>query len=354
MVALGHAYGSRRRWDGTGSTSMAVPNRQQDPSGGPGDINADIPENSPESSSDDSAGDGGAAGDGSSGGGPGKPPEDGYPGGYRDAVRDAGQNGRGKHMTLLARTIEAEIVPRLILTGRAAPDCLAIPTLSGAVPGLHDAIAFAESLLADTDADAACFIERMQARGVALESIYLDLMAPAARHLGFLWEDDQCDFATVTVALCRLERLVRELSPSFQNEAEHRGQGRRVLLVPVPGEQHTFGLSIVAEFFRREGWTVWSGPLAGSAELAKMVRNEWFAVIGFSLSCESRLPVLAKSIRTVRRTSRNPAIGVMVGGPAFRGRPDLVALAGADATAVDGRQAALQAQSLLALLASRN
>ena len=275
-------------------------------------------------------------------------------GGLGNAGLDSQGDRQGEQMHLLARTIEAEIVPRLILTGRSAPDCLTLPTLAGAIPGTQDVLTFAESLLADSDAEAAWLIERMQAHGVSLESIYLGLMAPAARHIGRLWEDDRCDFATVTVALLRLERLVHELSPVFQHEVDHRGQGRRVLLVPVPGEQHTFGLTIVAEFFRREGWTVWSGPIAGGNELAKMVRNEWFAVVGFSLSCESRLPALTKCIRTVRRTSRNPAVGVMVGGPALAGRPELVALAGADATAVDGRQAALQAQSLLALLASRN
>jgi hypothetical protein len=42
----------------------------------------------------------------------------------------------------------------------------------------------------------------------------------------------------------------------------------------------------------------------------------------------------------------------MVGGPAFNDHPELVALVGADATAVDGRQAALQAEALLAMRAT--
>jgi methanogenic corrinoid protein MtbC1 len=43
----------------------------------------------------------------------------------------------------------------------------------------------------------------------------------------------------------------------------------------------------------------------------------------------------------------------MVGGPVFLDRPELAALVGADASAVDARQAALQAESLLALAARR-
>ena len=35
--------------------------------------------------------------------------------------------------------------------------------------------------------------------------------------------------------------------------------GRRILLTAVPGEQHSFGLYMVAEFFRRAGWDVVDG-----------------------------------------------------------------------------------------------
>ena len=44
------------------------------------------------------------------------------------------------------------------------------------------------------------------------------------------------------------------------------------------------------------------------------------------------------------------SIGILVGGPMFIERPDLVGLVGADATAADGRQATLQAETMLALL----
>jgi methanogenic corrinoid protein MtbC1 len=97
---------------------------------------------------------------------------------------------------------------------------------------------------------------------------------------------------------------------------------------------------------------VWSEPLASSNDLVGIARSEWFAVIGFSVSCTSRMDTLATSIRRVRRVSRNPAVSIMVGGPAFVEHPELVALVGADATATDARQAALQAEALLALRAA--
>jgi methanogenic corrinoid protein MtbC1 len=126
-----------------------------------------------------------------------------------------------------------------------------------------------------------------------------------------------------------------------------------VFLLPVPGDQHTFGAVIVAEFFRRAGWDVWDDPGASKEEILRIVRSEWFSVVGLSVSCEQHLEGLGSVIRAIRRASRNPSIGVMVGGLPFIDRPERVALVGADATAADGRQATLQAQNLINLLASR-
>jgi len=56
------------------------------------------------------------------------------------------------------------------------------------------------------------------------------------------------------------------------------------------------------------------------------------------------LEPLARTIHALRRASRNADIGVMVGGQVFNEHPEYVALVGADTTAADARQAALQAE----------
>jgi methanogenic corrinoid protein MtbC1 len=189
---------------------------------------------------------------------------------------------------------------------------------------------------------------------VTLEKLYLDLFAFLARRLGQLWTEDLCSFADVTVGLVRLQRLVREYSPAFMPSVEGRDPRRSALLIPVPGEQHTFGLVMVAEFFLRAGWEVHSDPMISADELSSTVRNRWFAVAGISVGNDDRLDGVAALIRRVRKDSCNRGIGVMVGGRIFTEKPELAGLVGADATATDGRQAALQAETLLALLATRN
>ena len=275
------------------------------------------------------------------------------------------------HWDALVRTIKTEVVPRLVLARQAAlpngsapdPSCptpswpnLDWPNLDWEVPGADDIAEFA-SLLLRREADAASsYLADLRARGVKAEALYLDLLAPAARHLGDLWVEDLCSFTDVTIGLLRMQLLLHGLSPAFQAEAAECSvaHARRALLVPIPGDQHTFGLAMVADFFRRAGWTVWSGVVASRADLARMVRTQAFDLVGFSASCDRHLDALIACIRAVRDASGNRAVGVMVGGPVFVEHPEIATLVGADATAIDGRQAPVQAEALLAALAGCN
>lgn len=265
-------------------------------------------------------------------------------GGARRAKR--GANGRSMH---LLQTIESEIIPRLVLSRRAVGSAPAAVTGLAWAPDETMVAELADLVVAQEVGAAAARIEALRARGIPIETLYLELLAPTARYLGELWDADLCDFNAVTLGCSRLQQLLHELSPAFFREIEQHEHRRRVLLVPVPGEQHTFGLYMVAEFFRRAGWDVWSGSMP-ARELSELVGKEAFTLVGFSLSADSRLDALASSIRAVRRASCNRGIGVLVGGPVFVGHPELVSLVGADATALDGRQATQQAQSTMALL----
>jgi methanogenic corrinoid protein MtbC1 len=274
---------------------------------------------------------------------------------WNAAAIDAGQHGGDdSRWDRLTRAIDNDIIPRLLLARRAERETTRKGGGGQPLPNQHDVVELAGLVLTRDVEVARGFVERMQARGTPVETLYLDLLAPTARRLGELWESDACDFTEVTMGLGRLQQVLHEMSAAFRAEAEPNVHGRRVLLVPAPGEQHSFGLHIVAEFFRRAGWDVWNEPrIASGADLVQLVRNEWFAVVGLSVASETRIDALATGIRALRRASRNRAIGVLVGGPLFVAHPELVARVGADATALDGGQAPIQAQNVLALLARR-
>ncbi len=263
-----------------------------------------------------------------------------------DGVRGESQ----QQINQLVCAIEGEIIPRLMLAWRAPPHrppMHAAPAMTSS----KNVVEFTGLVLSSDFTMAMSYVEDLRAQGVSLELICLNLLAPTARRLGDLWNDDLCDFTQVTLGLCQLHRVLRELEPMlwhYGNDSQR--QKRCALIIPVPGEQHTFGLAMVTDFFRRAGWDVCSDCIRDDHDLAAVVRDQWFALVGFSLSCERHIEALAASIRTVRRTSRNRSVGIMVGGQLFNEYPGLVARVGADATATDGRQATLQAENLLALL----
>ena len=258
-----------------------------------------------------------------------------------------GLTGReaAKHrLARLARTIESDVIPRLVLAHRYGA---ANPQPGSAAPQPADVDGFLEQIVLGREPETLALIDGLRERGVSVESLYIDLFGPIARRLGEMWEDDACDFSTVTVALGRLQRLLRELSPAFGTEVEHPANGRRALFVQPRDEQHSFGLSMVAEFFRRGGWDVIGGVGGAVASPVAVVREEWVDVIGFSVGSDMRLPWLQETIAAVRAASRNSALGVLVGGPPFVARPELAEQLGADGTARNGKEAPLVAERLL-------
>jgi MerR family transcriptional regulator, light-induced transcriptional regulator len=256
------------------------------------------------------------------------------------------------HFQSLVRAVEGEIVPRLLLARRQAA---AVPVPAN-LPEIEagDAQELARLLLVHEVDIPFAYVESVRYRGAEVRDIYTFLLAPAARYLGEMWERDECDFLQVTLGLGRLHQLLQRVSllEPGPERLDSRGHGRRALLVTAPGEVHSFGVMMVSQFFRRDGWEVWNEFPETERDLAACVKKHSFAVVGLSAGSETRFEALASAVRVVRRHSLNPAVGVMVGGPLFAINPDLALRVGADATAQDGESAARRAEAVCALLAN--
>ncbi len=262
--------------------------------------------------------------------------------GARGGARGAAGTAQHRH-DVLARTVQDEVIPRLLTACR--PQGVA---RGAAGPGQEQVHRLVGLVLGDSQADSTAYVEALRDGGTPVEALFLDLLTPAARRLGAMWEDDTCTFSDVTMGMLRLGDVLRLLGRAFAGDSTPPAAAPSALLVQMPGEQHGFGLAMVVQFFRRAGWTVRQAPAVTSAGLTELVAAQWFGLLGISVSCGDRLETLAADIRAVRRRSRNRAISVMVGGPHFVAHPQLAAMVGADATAVDGRQAVRAAQGLLA------
>jgi len=222
-------------------------------------------------------------------------------------------------------------------------------------PGSIEVSHLTELVLAGRVSEAEAYLGGLQQLGMPTEVVYLDLLAPAAKKLGSLWEQDQTDFVAVTLGLRRLQQLAHQISEADDlSESTAVKAGHRALFVTLPGEQHVFGTQIVVDMLRRAGWDVWDAPGANERDIIRLTQNEWFAVVGLSIGAPEQLEPLALIIRQIRRHSLNKAVRIMVGGHPFAGYPERVALVGADATATDGRGAVVQAEKLLELMSQGN
>lgn len=203
-------------------------------------------------------------------------------------------------------------------------------------------------LLRHDAAVATRYVSALRSGGMSLPTIYLELLAPAARMLGSMWENDECTFTQVTIAVSRMHQVLLKFSPCFcASVAESSDNGLTALIVPIPGEQHTFGLFMVIEFFRRAGWNIWSGNPKTDEELLNVVNQNHFDMLGYSVSAEKKLENLPERIATIRRHSRNRDLRIMLGGRVFTDNPELHREMGADGTATDGMDAVRKAKGIL-------
>ncbi len=260
----------------------------------------------------------------------------------------------------LQRLIEGRVLPRMLLAYRQSllqKEPQKGRELEARTSGTDAAVAtdesnanvgtFADLVIRPNAAEAITYFEDMIASGTPVETLFRELLAPTARRLGELWEEDINSMMDVTLGLAHLQQMVRIFSPDFHDQHTPSASNRRVLLMPLPGEQHTFGITLIEEYFRRDGWHVWSGPPQTLDELLALVGSMWFDVIGFSISRSPDVPVLKRTVASVRKFSRNPDVVVMVGGSPFVEDPSLVKEVGADATAADGARAVATAARLV-------
>lgn len=154
-----------------------------------------------------------------------------------------------------------------------------------------------------------------QRQGQSLQDIYLQGIAPCARRLGQWWSEDRLDFAMTTIACAHLQQLLHDFSAEFLQEAPQSPTGWSLLLLTEPGAQHSLGLFMLSEFFKRAGWTVTVGVPQDVAEFKRLFQSEWFDVVGISVSTDRHLDTLATLLPQLKAGADNLSLRLFVGGP---------------------------------------
>jgi hypothetical protein len=245
------------------------------------------------------------------------------------------------HNACLSDIIANNITPRLRRLHHGIV-CAAPPIER---PGAEEIAEFAAmSMLSDSSA-ALDYFDEMRARDFSIETLFVHLLAPAARYLVELLNQDRCDLIDFTMGVARLQQLLSIFGES--DEFSTREIDYRALLITMPGERQVFDRDLVAALMRGAGWQTSVRSSCEVKDAAALVSRERFGVVSVTLGRRSGLENAAAMIEAVRRASCNASISVMVGGPVFAEDPGLAVQAGADAAAQDAPSAVILARKLL-------
>lgn len=252
----------------------------------------------------------------------------------------------------LGSLISGEIIPRLLLAHRDDRDSKldfgeAVSPGRSAIDGAEAAQFAALPLELEAD-ELLGKVEAFLARGVGVETVFVELLAPSARRLGQLWEEDRCDFVDVTMGLWRLQEVMREIALRSPARPGDAGAASTGLFCPIPGDQHSFGSLMLEEVFARAGWQSEVLFEPKRLELLNVVADRSFDLIGLTISNDCPSGTLAELISAIRGVSRNSGTRIIIGGRAINADPDIVGRVGADGTASDASSALALAQRLVA------
>lgn len=268
-----------------------------------------------------------------------------------DAVRRR-TSGQAEQIDSVNTIIESEIIPRLLMAHSATETRNRSRLLRSITP--DEAARFA---LLPLRLEAAALLEEVDgfiAKGASVETICLDLLAPAARKLGEMWESDECDFLDVTMGLWRLQEVMREVAARSPVDLAGMALPYSALFSPMPGDHHNFGTLMLDEVFARAGWRSEALVKPERRELLDRLARQPFDLIGLTLGRDCPSAALGNLIKAVRNVSANPHVIVLVGGRMINEHPEIAMEVGADGTASDALAGLELANSLVKVSAARD
>ncbi len=179
-----------------------------------------------------------------------------------------------------------------------------------AVPQPDAEVAGFVQLLLDRERRAAA--QAALARKTSVTRTADELVLPALRHIGRLWEEARISVADEHAAteICRyvLYRMFDSVDPG-------PASGHKALVACVPGEEHELGAEVVAEHLRLSGWGVFAvGRSAPEADIVAALESFGPDVAFFSVTQVVNLPAAKRLIDTA--LSARSQLGIVLGGRA--------------------------------------
>lgn len=243
--------------------------------------------------------------------------------------RDSRSGRARSSQALIERTVEASVLTALLRRhGALHPPVVSLSgERSGEVLSEADFETFLVRLAEGNCAAALALLAPVRHPFGLLDDRMAGILAVAAQRLGDAWEQDRLCFVEVSLGLVTLQRLLHEFAP--QPLATPLAE-RRMLLVPMPGEAHSFGLRMLGIRFQQAGWDCRCDATMREEVLLHLVAAERFNVVGLSVQGSIGERHAPELIKRLRKASREPKMCILLGGAPFAADPDKAMAAGAD------------------------
>jgi methanogenic corrinoid protein MtbC1 len=199
-------------------------------------------------------------------------------------------------------------------------------------------------LLAGLRKEALGLLRQAARDGLSADRIYLEILAPTLRDVGWLWQ-----IGRVTVAQEHFCSAVTQFAmASLYDHLDPQESNGRTVLVAGPGdERHEVGARMVADLLEQDGWNaIFLGANTPAGEVPEALAKHRADLLALSCTMTPHLSDLRAAIRAVRADPRTAATPVLVGGRPFALADGLWRRIGADGTADDAASAVCAAASL--------
>lgn len=242
-----------------------------------------------------------------------------------------------------ARSIDALVSHAVARMADRGVDADPFLTAGGEAGRLASAYLEAQ-VAANRDRALAVIMDALEA-GMDLETLYLQVIAPAQAEIGRLWLTGRISVATEHAATAITQTLLGALS---RFRAATPRSGRTVLVACVGKELHEVGARIVADFFDMSGWDVYYlGANTPLDVIVAATAERKPDVLALSATMAPHLTDLRIVIDGVRMSGATQDTKIIVGGRPFNVAPGLWRAVGADGWGPDAGSAVRVAGSVL-------
>lgn len=170
-----------------------------------------------------------------------------------------------------------------------------------------------------------------------LKDVYLYVFEVTQREVGRLWQQNIISVAQEHYCTAVTQLIMSQLYPLI---FEHERIGKKLIATSVSGELHEIGIRMVSDFFEMEGWdTYFYGANTPVKDLVNAVKEKNPDLVAVSTTIPTNLDSAITIINSIKSSSENNGVKIMVGGYPFNKDIELWKKVGADCFASDAESA---------------